>query len=73
MADRQFYDHDSGTALDENNEVFDVTKWRKDQTQTKNGQEHNRVYDASMFGLMTSVLNELKGIREELISIKEGE
>jgi len=32
--DRQFYEPEGGTALDEGNEVFDVTAWRKNPIET---------------------------------------
>ena len=33
MPERKHYDHESGTALDANDDIYDVTQWRKDQEQ----------------------------------------
>ena len=72
-AERRHYAPEGGMELREDDSVLDVTKWREDQIQQRNNQAHIRGFDPKVYGLMLSVLKELKGIKEELINIKEGE
>ena len=72
-AERKYYAPEVGKELRDDDTVLDVTKWREDQVQQRNNQAHIRGFDTKVYGLMLSVLKELKGIKEELINIKEGE
>ena len=58
--DRQFYEPEGGLALDKDSNLFDVTQWRKDGTQYRNGQEHQRVYDPTSEELQKQILEQLK-------------
>ena len=64
--DRQFYAPEVGTALDANNDVFDVTQWRKNGNQTRNGQEHFRSYDPDATMLLKKILVELTKMNTHL-------
>ena len=71
-ADRQFYNPEGGIALDKDNAVFDVTQWRKDGNQTRNGQEHHRVYDPEIGDILRKILEESRKTNVHL-SILTGE
>ena len=43
------------------------------ELQTRNGQDNQRVFDPSVYGLLLTVVKELRNIKDELINIKEGE
>ena len=44
-----------------------------DELQVRNGLDNQRVFDPSVYKLMNEVLKELRNIKNELISIREGE
>jgi len=69
--DRQFYEPEGGLALDKDSNLFDVTQWRKDGTQYRNGQEHQRVYDPEATTLLKEILGELKNMNKHLELITE--
>jgi len=58
--DRQFYEPEGGLALDKDSNLFDVTQWRKDGTQERGGQDHQRVYDPTSEELQKQILEQLK-------------
>jgi hypothetical protein len=58
--DRQFYEPEGGEALDSDNNIFDVTEWRKGMKQVRNGQEHVRVYNPDLVALLKELLVEQK-------------
>jgi hypothetical protein len=45
----------------------------EDELQVRNGLDSQRVFDPAVYKLMNEVLKELRNIKNELISIKEGE
>ena len=59
-ADRQFYSPEGGTALDKDNDVFDVTAWRKNGVQERNGHEHQRVFNPKGDELLEAILRQMK-------------
>ena len=69
--DRQFYEPEGGLALDKDSNLFDVTQWRKDGTQARNGQDHQRVYDPEATDLLKQILTELKQLNTHLYTITE--
>jgi len=50
-----------------------TVKTDADEIQVRNGQDNQRVFDPSAYGVLLEILNELVNIKNELINIKEGE
>jgi len=50
-----------------------VSTTTPDELQVRNNQDHARVFDPLVYGVLLKVLKELGNIKDELISIKEGE
>ena len=62
MADRKFYEPEGGEALDSDNNVFDVTEWRKNMVQERNGESHARTYDKTNNAIFQDLLDEIKAL-----------
>ena len=45
----------------------------KSVLQVRNGQDNSRAFDPTVYGILMNVVKELVNIKNELISIKEGE
>lgn len=65
--DRRFYKPEIGVELQADGERFDVPEWRDgittrldEQTQKRNGQEHQRVYDPDVANTLKEILAQLK-------------
>ncbi len=50
-----------------------LRKTADDELQSRNGAEHQRVFDPAVYGLLLKMSKQLNRIETELINIREGE
>lgn len=67
--ERVYGEHEQGTALDKDDNVFDVTEWRKGMKQTRNGEDHVRAYDKTNNAIFQELLEEMKALHHTIKQI----